>query len=213
MKSIREDRRQMIPCPFPQCETKVHPVGTIFCPFTGNRLPSLPPNSSTDALDDTQNTFANELINLLKKTRGEATSLWRNFYIYPDIPSTLCMRETEKCPAAENQQGEILGIIDLTVWGTKKYCLVFGKHALYYHNPRFSHQPGMGTLLYPDIKTALFVPFGKFDIEIQNAENTSLFINIAVLSNSPDKKKRLLDLLNGVSQLIRTQDEKNIPIN
>lgn len=205
MDPIKTDSQVMIPCPF-HCSVQFHPVGTKFCPFTGNRLPSLP--FTILPLDNNQNSLTLELLQLLKKARGEYDTEWRNFYIFPEIPLSLRTRAAAQCQLTKDQQQDILGIIDLTLLGSTKCCLVFGQQALFYRNPRFSRQPGIGTILYRHIKNAVFETFGKFDIEIKNSKNTSLYINIAILWNSQDKKNRLLELLKNIAKHSKTKDKK-----
>ena len=69
-------------------------------------------------------------------------------YVYPDLPANKIENaiQTSKIPPYE----EILGLVDCTVFGSAKDCMVFGIKGIYFHNPG-STLPEQGMVPYEDL--------------------------------------------------------------
>lgn len=65
-----------------------------------------------------------------------------DLYVAPGIPRDKLMNAREKCAVPEGEH--ILGLIDCTLFGSAKDCVLFGEKAIYYHNVA----GGEGKILY-----------------------------------------------------------------
>jgi len=88
-----------------------------------------------------------------------------------------------------------LGLIDLTVFGSAKNCLLFGETALFYRNDWFGKRAGRGSISYRAFRLREIKSAGWDEVSLGRGES----INISGASIS---KKTLIALLQDVQSVV-----------
>ena len=141
---------------------------------------------------DGQNPFLSELwLNQLKEVLGyfeESTDL----YLHPNIPAKKEANARNKCaiPAEET----LWGLIDCTVFGSAKNCLVFATQAIDFHNDWAATQPGAFKIPYQEFPSKSFSILDEYEISLGTPHSLNM-------SGSSCDKAILVNLL----QTLRTR--------
>lgn len=194
-----EDR---IPCPYPECKEKSHPAVAKYCPYTGKPIPP----SSSQSLNSTKNSLAAEIINILKECKNENSIVWENLHIFPNIPPRKEKNAAKRFRLSKDKD-EIIGIMDITIFGSARNCLVFGQKGIYFHNSRLGKKPGSWELLYKDFKNRTF----EIGYEGQISLGDNLFLDMSLFDNL-EKNKGIVGILNSIKSSFCTKNKTNAPL-
>ena len=133
-----------------------------------------------------------KVLNLLKGLLPED-----GLFVSPDIPLKKLGNATYSCGFKKDEK--VLGLIDCTVWGSAKNCILFGTKGVHYHNG-LSKTPGKG-----------FISYDKFKIySIVSESNTEVCIdsNIYIeLSGCQLSAKKVLSLFKDLQSLLKKISE------
>jgi len=78
----------------------------------------------------------------------------KGLFLAPNIPARKLANAIEACGVPAEEQP--LALVDCSMCGSAKDCLLFGRHAIYYHNPWFGNKPGPGSIPYRDFGDRTF---------------------------------------------------------
>ena len=92
-----------------------------------------------------------------------------------------------KIPKDEN----IIALLDLTLKGSAKNCLVFGEKGIYFHNSIFSKGPGKRFIPYENFKNLNFALDGKYEIHFGNKN----YLNVSIFGRKEEQKKMIIEVL------------------
>ena len=91
-------------------------------------------------------------------------------YVSPDIPAKKLNNAKRACEIPPSVS--ILGLVDSTMFGSAKDCLVFGEDAIYFHNG-FEVKPACGVIPYAGFSERVFQAVDKGIIDFGNNEHFS----------------------------------------
>ncbi len=145
-----------------------------------------------------------KIANFLKEV--PLKNLFFSATILGDIPETQkkdlrIISETQKENAKKCQvpENEIIALLDLTLKGSAKNCLVFGEKGIYFHNSIFSKDPGRGVIPYGNFKNLNFELDGKYEINLGNKH----YLNVSILGRKKEQKETIIEILNHLKTFSR----------
>lgn len=165
-------------------------IQQLATPTAGSQLPPTQQIGTGSPLNGSQ-------INLGTKSREQlivetlrtlqASQKMKKIYLRPEIPTTKLVnaRDTCKVPTKE----EILGLIDCSVFGSAKNCILFGIRAIYYHQT--STAPGM--IAYSDFPSRTFTVSRALYVITNSGEKIHV-------SGSNVSTRELCDILNALKK-------------
>ncbi len=115
-----------------------------------------------------------------------------DLHVGSKIPTKKLANAGASCALPEEE--EALGLIDCTVMGSCKNCMVFGLEGVYYHNGWTSKDQGAKEIPYADFPVRLFMPAG---VEVYLDQGQYLD-----LSGSQVSVKTLIGILDGIKQRV-----------
>lgn len=126
----------------------------------------------------------------------------QNLYIKPKIPKEKQFNARKKCRIPTDEV--IIGLLDLTLKGSAKNCLVFCKKNIYFHNSFFSFIRDIGrNIISYKYLIRHEINYGRyFDFKIGD-----FLIDISVMEW--DMREKVGDILNSIKKLIKIEGEKN----
>ena len=112
--------------------------------------------------------------------------------VAPQIPDKKLANAVAKCelPPAER----VLGLIDCTVFGSAKNCLLFGAEGIYFHNDWSGKSPGRGFIPYEEFAGRVFMGGGFQEVSL----GLNQFLNT---SGSSVPKATVVSLLESIKQM------------
>ncbi|HST62111.1 MAG TPA: hypothetical protein VLK84_25640 [Longimicrobium sp.] len=111
------------------------------------------------------------------------------FFVAPHIPAHKSTNAIEKCRVTENDT--ILALVDCTVFGSAKNCLLFTLSGVYYHNDRSGKRPGSGFISYKEFTRRKLGDGGYGEVSLDGGESLNI-------SGSAMSKAQVLQLLEAV---------------
>src|SRR6201999_1347423 len=90
----------------------------------------------------------------------------QDLYAAPDFPEAKIKNAKESCAIPSDER--ILGLVDLTVFGSAKNCLLVGTKGIYYHNDFTGKRPGAGMVPYSEFPQRQFEKRGFLEIYLGN---------------------------------------------
>ena len=114
-------------------------------------------------------------------------------FVEPDVPPKKLANATRACALPPTER--VLAVIDCTVFGSAKNCLVFGCEGIYFHNDRTSKSAGAGAVPYHEFDSRVFDDGGFQEVALGEDQ----FLNV---SGSSVSKAKALDMLQSVKQLV-----------
>lgn len=94
----------------------------------------------------------------------------RHFYVGASIPSDKLVNARAVCHVPEDEV--IRGLLDLTVFGSAKNCLLLGNRCMYYHH--MNGKPRFETIRYVDFPLCTFRQHGLWSIDTGNGSRLTL---------------------------------------
>jgi hypothetical protein len=116
------------------------------------------------------------------------------FHVHPKIPERKLKNALERCRV--HPMETVLALIDCTVFGSAKNCILITSGGLYYSNDATARVPG-GALPFFELARRAITPSGEFDIDLGTEDSLET-------SGSPMERERIMELLLGLSSLFRT---------
>jgi len=116
-----------------------------------------------------------------------------DLFVTPNIPTKKLSNAIRSCEVPPTER--ILGLIDCTVMGSAKNCLLFGRNGVYFHNARRGKSAGAGAISYSEFPSSEFGPEGSYDIALGNNQ----YLNISGCSIPTDK---ILAILASIRDMI-----------
>eukprot|EP00184_Porphyridium_aerugineum_P006450 CAMPEP_0184694440 /NCGR_PEP_ID=MMETSP0313-20130426/2398_1 /TAXON_ID=2792 /ORGANISM="Porphyridium aerugineum, Strain SAG 1380-2" /LENGTH=445 /DNA_ID=CAMNT_0027152735 /DNA_START=12 /DNA_END=1349 /DNA_ORIENTATION=- len=149
-----------------------------------NSKPSGPMNTNRDLLES------------LKSFQGSL-----GLYVYPNIPKAKLSNASTSCQV---QQGDtILAVLDCTILGSAKNCLVVGVQGIYIHNDWWARQPGRFFVPYDELND-LDVSSTAFEIVIGKTYSVAV-------SGCPMPKREIVTLLRSVKNIANSSMQIRSP--
>lgn len=134
-----------------------------------------------------------KILNLLKGMLPED-----GLFVSPDIPSKKLRNAAYSCGFQKNEK--VLGVIDCTVFGSAKNCILFGTKGVHYHNGLSSKTPGKGFISYDKFKFYNIVAESKTEVCIDS--------NVCFdLSGCNLSVKKVLSLFKDLQTLLKNSSE------
>jgi hypothetical protein len=127
----------------------------------------------------------------LLKLLSNYTSL-DGLFVEPNIPPKKLFNAKKSCGLAEEEH--ILALIDCSVFGSAKQCLLIGSKGIYYHNDWNATRPGTGEIPYSEFASSILVSSGLSEISL--GPNKYLDVSGSRLS-----KKNILEILTYVQRI------------
>jgi hypothetical protein len=155
-------------------------------PGTTPATPGLPTAGSTAAGQPLN--FADSLTKVLQSFAPQD-----GLYLLPDIPPKKLRNALSKCDPPTTEQ--ILGLVDCTVFGSAKNCLLFGAEAVYFHNDWSGKTSGRGMISYAEFARRIFASGGFQELSLGHDQ----YLNISGCGLSRESLIRILD---AVKQLV-----------
>lgn len=149
--------------------------------------------------------IVNEIIRILEE--GKKRGLNEYLHISPDPYGKMARNAWKRCKIPEGKDEGIIGILDLTISGSAKNCLVFGKHGIYFRNPRLTKGKLSGKIEYRDI--------GNINLYVADEGNYNLklgdenILNVRILGGFDKQINCLKDILCKIFALARNYIRKN----
>jgi len=112
------------------------------------------PGVATDGLDD-----AEALERVLERFGSE-----EDCYVGAEIPESKLARGRSRCQVPLDET--IVALVDCTVMGSAKYCLLIGLEAIYYRNRWIGQQTGVHSIPYGDFTDRVFVPADNSEVAL-----------------------------------------------
>ncbi len=122
-----------------------------------------------------------------------------DLFVAPDIPAKKLGSAMAQCRLPEGER--VLGLIDCTVFGSAKDCVVFGGKGLYYHLGGSTRPAGAGVILYEDFASREFAPGTWSQPNIVHVGHGQQLDTTG--TNVP--KKKTADILLGIQRLVIQQ--------
>jgi hypothetical protein len=135
--------------------------------------------------------MANRIVEILQRY-GKGLN---NFHIVTEIPGEKLKNARKKCKIPEEET--VLGLLDLTVKGSAKNCLVFGTKGIYFHNSIFSKEPGKRFIQYEKYKNLNFELYGKYEIDIGDKHS----LNVSIFGQKEDQRIKIIEVLDRLKDL------------
>lgn len=114
-----------------------------------------------------------------------------DLFVTPNIPPKKLANAVRTCRVPFTQR--ILGLMDCTVFGSGKNCLLFGCDGVYYHNDWSGKSSGCGMIPYAQFPARRFGDGGPHEVSLGRKQ----YVNIAGCSVSKDTVVELLDTISG----------------
>jgi serine/threonine protein kinase len=116
-------------------------------------------------------------------------------HLAPNIPPEKLANATTKAQVPTDES--VLGLIDLTFWGSATNSIIFGARALYYYDSKGSGKPNPGTIAYSEFPTCDF----------SLPKNEPGFIGIKDGATLPSIDEELVKVLNLIKRAVAELDE------
>jgi hypothetical protein len=113
-------------------------------------------------------------------------------FVEPDIPTKKLSNARRSCGLPEKER--ILALVDCTLLGSAKNCLLFGPEAIHYHNDWSSKSPGAGMIPYSELASRAFAA-SRFEVSLGQNQ----YLNLSGCSVPKDK---ILEILTSTKRLI-----------
>ena len=110
-------------------------------------------------------------------------------YLAPDIPAKKLSNARGKCSVPESES--VLGLVDFTMFGSAKSCLLIGGSGIYYHN---GFGAGGGLVQYSEFPNREFKRTGFHKVDLGYGQS----LDQGGISLSPEK---LADMLSAIREL------------
>lgn len=165
-----------------ECEIREQPpqVDLRKSPLPGQRS-SIP--VMMDAPDE------NKILEVLRRFQPQD-----GLHVHPKIPERKLKNALERCRV--HPMETVLALIDCTVFGSAKNCVLITSGGLYYSNDATARVPG-GALPFFELARRTITPSGEFDIDIGHEDALET-------SGSPMERERISELLEALSTLFTT---------
>lgn len=111
----------------------------------------------------------------------------------PHIPNRKLVHARAACAMPDDQP--VLALIDCTVFGSAKCCLIFGCHAIYFHNDWTGKSSGRGMIPYEQFPQCQFADGGFGEVALGNGR----YLNVA---GSDMPRAMIIRLLNQIAQWV-----------
>ena len=131
--------------------------------------------------------FATELLRLLRRT---GISQIRGGHLAPGIPNNKLNNSSQ---VHGELNGQCIGLIDLTIWGSAKKHILFTTEGMYF--AALNAEPNAGFIPYSQFSNCFFKKKGFFDPRI----DTGLGVFLPFISEDPAK---LIVVLNAIRSLV-----------
>ncbi len=122
---------------------------------------------------------------------------WMKYYHAPDIPERKLENARTSCRIPGDKR--ILGLVDCTMFGSAKDCVVFTEDALYYHNLNLACAPNPGRVAYQEFPNRQFKKTWLFCVSVGGDQ----FFSLNGSNVSPDA---VLGVLNSIKKMIANSD-------
>lgn len=166
-----------------ECEIREQPTQVEIrkSPLPGKRT-SIP--VMMDAPDE------NKILEVLKRFQPQD-----GMHVHPKIPERKLKNALERCRV--HPMETILSLIDCTVFGSAKNCILITSGGLYYSNDAAARVPG-GALPFFELARRSITPSGEFDIDLGRDDSLET-------SGSPMARERIVELLLALAALFVTE--------
>jgi hypothetical protein len=141
-----------------------------------------------ESLDIGSESFDQLLLDLLKSYVP-----LNGLFVEPDIPAKKLANATQNCDISEEER--VLALVDCTVLGSAKNCLLFGSKAVYYHNDRASKSSGAGTIPYDELASRVVTAGGFGELSLGQDQ----YLNV---SGCPIPREKMLGIVMSVQRLL-----------
>ena len=111
-----------------------------------------------------------------------------DLFVVPNIPKSKLKNAGKSCQITRSEQ--IYALINATVFGNAKNCLLLGSTGIYIHNDWACSHPGRYFISYSELKNSQISVGGKFEVNIGNASFD--------ISGSFIKSRTLVSLLDDI---------------
>ena len=125
--------------------------------------------------------FETVLLPIFEKYRGKDS-----FHVAPDIKEKKLLNAFDSCKVPDFEQ--IAALVDCTVMGSAKDCLLIGSFGIYFHNDWTGYPPGSGRIFYTDFPVGKVAKRGESAVWLDSKSS----LNIAGCGMGP---KELISLL------------------
>lgn len=127
-----------------------------------------------------------QIHDVLKRFASKTNKL----YLDPDIPAKKLRNGRRACEVPESEH--VLGLLDLTVWGSAKDSLLFGRKGVYYHYLATKIQ-----VPYTEFPTRVFEDEGNNYVSVGKGQTLRV-----ILSGFSDNSAGVTELLNALKELM-----------
>lgn len=86
------------------------------------------------------------------------------YFVAPNIPPDRLKKASEKCRVVP--EDKILALLDLTVVGNARNCLLISTSGVYFHNGGAGEHPGRYFFPFSTLKSCNIEPFDRFEVII-----------------------------------------------
>ncbi len=149
----------------------------------------VPQQDSTPSLVDAYTAFLIELNNFLAAQQGKL-----DFYLDPQIPANKLSNGRNACQVPWDHP--VMALIDTTVFGSAKNCLIFSHTGIYYHNDWTGQQPGGYFIAYSDIKGRSFTKVGAHEVNLDRGSSVDF-------SGSSLPTEEALQIMRGLGEIVK----------
>jgi hypothetical protein len=115
------------------------------------------------------------------------------FHVYPKIPERKLKNAVERCRV--HPMENVLALIDCTVFGSAKNCVLITSGGLYYSNDAVGKVPG-GALPFFELARREISLSGEFDIDLGKEDSLET-------SGSPMERERIVAVLEALAALFK----------
>jgi hypothetical protein len=115
-------------------------------------------------------------------------------HVHPKIPERKLKNALERCRV--HPMETVLALIDCTVFGSAKNCILITSGGLYYSNDASARVPG-GALPFFELARRPITASGEFDVDLGRDDSLET-------SGSPMERERIIELLKGLCALFES---------
>ena len=148
-----------------------------------------PEKTGEEIVETGSDEFIVELKRILQFRRGKD-----GFYLKGSISQKKLKNALNKCDVPSDET--ILALIDLTVFGSAKNCLVFGEKGIYFHNDATGKTPGAFSVDYLEFRDGSFDKGGFQELYM----GSDIYLNISGAKHGI--KNEILDILNEIKKMV-----------
>jgi hypothetical protein len=113
------------------------------------------------------------------------------YYVAPNVPKKKASNAAVRCELAGER---VLALVDCTVFGSAKNCLVFGSRAIHYRNDAKAPVAG-GRIDYADLPSRSVALAGEHDLALGGAD-------VVEMSGAATPRERVAELLHALQHLV-----------